>query len=535
MYRKKQIVEVEIVDLGDKNQCFGRLEDGMAIFVQGPAAVGDVVQAEIFKIKKNYLVSRFREIVKPSPRRIDPVCPYFGLCGGCKWQHMDYAEQLRLKRKQVQDALEHIGSFREIQCEPCLPAPELFGYRNKMDFSFTDLRYLTPDEIKHQDTKDKKKRGYDQTFTTENHGAVSSESSVPSSAAGGKLPHESKKLIDSSTKPGELGALSATGVEKPLDFALGFHAPGCYSKAIDIDHCDLSTPEMNIALNTVRAFCLRHRDELPIYSTRTHTGELRNLVVRHGGHTGEFMVNLVTSTHRPESMQALCEELKTALGDRLTTFVNNTTSAKNTVAFGEKEFVLHGPGFITDRLGTYTYRISANSFFQTNTVQAETLYLQILETARLKPADIVYDLFCGTGSIALFASEHCRKVLGVEVVESSVNDARENARRHGVENCEFIRLDLKDVKEIETEMREFGHPDVVITDPPRAGMNPKAVKMLLKIAPPTIVYVSCNPASLARDGQMLCEEGQYRLVHCRPVDMFPQTNHVESVARFERV
>ncbi len=477
MYKKKQMVEVEILDLGDKNQCFGRLDDGMGIFVQGTAAVGDTVMAEIFKIKKKYLVSRFRELVKPSPHRIDPVCPYFGLCGGCKWQHMDYPEQLRLKRKQVQDALEHIGGFDGITCEPCLPAPELFGYRNKMDFSFTDLRYLTTGEI--------------------------------------------------GLEPGEH--------DKPLDFALGFHAPGCYAKAIDLDHCDLSTEEMNIALNTTRAFCLRHKEELPIYSTRSHTGELRNLVVRHGGNTGEFMVNLVTSTHHPELMQELCEDLKAALGESLTTFVNNTTSAKNTVAFGEKEFVLHGPGHITDRLGSYTYRISANSFFQTNTAQAEKLYNLILETARFKPSDVVYDLFCGTGSISLFASGHCKKVLGVELVESSVNDARENAKRHNVENCEFIQLDLKDIKLIEQDMRDFGAPDVVITDPPRAGMNPKAVKMLLKIAPPAIVYVSCNPASLARDGQMLCEEGRYQLVSCQPVDMFPQTNHVESVARFERV
>jgi len=315
MYKKKQMVEVGIIDLGDKNQCFGRLDDGMGIFVQGPAAVGDVVKAEIFKIKKKYLLSRFRELAKPSPHRIEPVCPYFGHCGGCKWQHMDYPEQLRLKRKQVQDALEHIGGFDEIGCTPCIPAPELFGYRNKMDFSFTDLRYLTSGEI--------------------------------------------------GIEPGEH--------KKPLDFALGFHAPGCYAKAIDIDHCDLSTEEMNFTLNTVRKFCLEHKEELPIYSTRSHTGELRNLVVRHGGHTGEFMVNLVTSTHNPALMQVLCEELKAALGDRLTTFVNNTTSAKNTVAFGEKEFVLHGPGFITDRLGDYIYRISANSFFQTNTAQAEKL------------------------------------------------------------------------------------------------------------------------------------------------------------------
>ncbi len=476
MYTKKQIVEVEIIDLGDKNQCFGRLEDGMSIFVQGTAAVGDVVKAEIFKIKKKYLVSRMCELVSPSPHRIDPVCSYFGLCGGCKWQHMDYTEQLRLKRKQVQDALERLGGFKEIECGPCLPAPTLLGYRNKMDFSFTDLRYLTSTEM-------------------------------------------------------EAGEDTHT---KPLDFALGFHAPGCYSKAIDIDHCDLSTPEMNLALNTVRAFCLEHRDALPIYSTRSHTGELRNLVVRTGGNTGEFMVNLVTSSHNPKLMKALGEKLASTLGDQLTTFVNNITSAKNTVAFGEEEFVILGPGYITDQLGDYTYRISANSFFQTNTAQAEKLYFQILEAAQLKPTDIVYDLFCGTGSITLFASGHCKKVLGVELIESSVRDARANTKRHQVDNCEFIRMDLKDIKHIRNDMADFGAPDVVITDPPRAGMNPKAVKALREIAPPVIIYVSCNPASLARDGQMLCEEGLYKLVSCQPIDMFPQTNHVESVARFER-
>ncbi|MEI6891376.1 MAG: 23S rRNA (uracil(1939)-C(5))-methyltransferase RlmD [Pontiella sp.] len=476
MYKKKQMVDVEIIDLGDKNQSFGRLEDGISIFVQGPAAVGDVVKAEIFKIKKKYLVARFCELVKASPHRIEPVCTYFGLCGGCKWQHMDYSEQLRLKRKQVQDALVHLGGFKAIECDACLGAPSLFGYRNKMDFSFTDLRYLTPVEMD----------------------------------------------IDPSDH------------DKPLDFALGFHAPGCYSKAIDINHCDLSTPEMNTTLNTVRAFCLEHKKELPIYSTRSHTGELRNLVVRHGGHTGEFMVNLVTSSHYPELMEKLSIQLQEALGDHLTTFVNNITSAKNTVAFGEEEFVIYGPGYITDRLDEYTYRISANSFFQTNTAQAEKLYFQILEAAQLKPSDIVYDLFCGTGSITLFASGHCKKVLGVELVESSVRDARENAKRHNVDNCEFIQLDLKNFRDIKPELQTFGAPDVVITDPPRAGMNPKAVKMLLEIAPPVIIYVSCNPASLARDGQMLCEDSNYKLVSCQPIDMFPQTNHVESVARFER-
>jgi len=473
MYKKKHILEVEILDLGDKDQCYGRLPNGMSVFVQGPVAVGDTVRAEIIKIKKNYLVSRLREIVRPSPHRIDPVCPWFGICGGCKWQHIDYAEQMRLKRKQVQDALEHIGGFHDLECEPCIPADTIFGYRNKMDFSFTDKRYLTPCEI------GTKKNNY----------------------------------------------------KKPIDFSLGFHAPGCYAKAIDIDHCAIAPEEMNTVLNTVRNFCLSHRDKLPIYSTHTHTGELRNLVTRKGDHTGEFMVNLVTTTHQPELMKKLCNDLKAALGDRLTTFVNNITDRKNTVAVGDREFVVYGPGYITDRLGDYTYRISANSFFQTNTAQAEKLYFQILEIARLKKSEIVYDLYCGTGSIALFASNHCRKVLGIEMVESSVRDARENAKRHNVQNCAFMKLDLKDMKKIREEMRAFGHPDVVITDPPRAGMHPKTIEALLEIAPARIVYVSCNPA----DEQMLCATGAYKLTRVQPIDMFPQTNHVESIARFKKV
>jgi 23S rRNA (uracil1939-C5)-methyltransferase len=360
-----------------------------------------------------------------------------------------------------------------------------------MDFSFTDMRFLLPEEINLQDTKN--------------------------------------------TKMDDQSALCAASVGKPLDFALGFHAPGCYAKAIDIDHCDISTEEMNTALTAVRTFCLEHKAELPVYSTRSHRGELRNLVVRHGGRTGEFMVNLVTSTHQPELMRRLSGELKSALGEKLTTFVNSTTSAKNTVAFGEQEFVLHGPGWITDRLGGFTYRISPNSFFQTHTAQAEKLYAHILESARLDPDHVVYDLFCGTGSIALFTSAHCKKVLGIERVESAVHDARDNAGRNHIDNCEFIQLDLKDFRKIEDTLKTFGYPDVIISDPPRAGMNPKAVRMLLKLAAPTILYISCNPASLARDGKMLCEEGAYRLVSCRPIDMFPQTSHVESIARFERV
>ncbi|MFA5687701.1 MAG: 23S rRNA (uracil(1939)-C(5))-methyltransferase RlmD [Kiritimatiellales bacterium] len=473
MAKKGEIVEVEIFDTADKNRCVGTLPDGIRIFVEGPAAVGDVVRAQIIKIKKRYLVARLTGVVLPSPRRTTSRCEYSGVCGGCKWQHLDYAEQVRIKRKQVVDALEHLGGFENPAVTDCIPAPEIYGYRNKIDMDFTDQRYLLPDEIK----------------------------------------------------------LPAEQLRKPADFALGFHAPGCFSKVIDIDHCDLASEEMNLAVETVRRFCRKHT--LPVYSTFTHEGFLRNLVIRRGVRTGELMVNLITSTHEPALMKELAAGLRSTLDDKLTTFVNAITARKNLVAFGEQEFVMYGAGTITDRLGEYTYRISPNSFFQTNTVQAEKLYHEILTAAEFTGTETVYDLFCGTGSIALFASRHCARVLGIELVESAVTDAQKNAAEHGATNCEFRQMDLMHFGSIRTELENFGLPDVVITDPPRAGMHAKAVAMLRELAPPVIIYVSCNPASLARDGALLCENGLYKLVRTVPVDLFPQTNHVESVARFE--
>lgn len=473
MAKKGQIVEVEIFDTAEKNRCVGRLEDGITVFVEGPVAVGDTVRAKITKMKKRFLQARLVEVVKFSDRRTEPRCKYFGVCGGCKWQHFDYSEQLRVKRKQVLDALERLGSFDNPPVDDCIPANDLFGYRNKIDMDFTDMRYLTADEM--------------------------------------GIPEEE--------------------LDKPLDFALGFHAPGCFAKAIDIDNCDIASDDMNLAVETVRQFMLKRRPS--IYSTFTHEGFLRNLVVRQGGATGELMINLITSSHDPDMMQELLADLQAAFGDKLTTFVNGICTRKNMVAFNEEEHVLLGEGFISDRLGEYTYQISPNSFFQTNTAQAEVLYNEIIKQAAFSGNETVYDLFCGTGSIALFASKHCGNVLGIELVESAVADAQKNADAHGAKNCTFRQMDLMHFGKIRADLEAFGLPDLVITDPPRAGMHPKAVQMLRELAPPVVIYVSCGPASLARDGQLLCEDGLYKLVSCQPVDMFPQTNHVESVARFE--
>jgi 23S rRNA (uracil1939-C5)-methyltransferase len=466
IYTKGQQVEVDIIDAGEAEKCFGRLDEGVAVFVRGQVAVGDRVIAEIYKIKKAFLEAKLLEIASPSPERVRPTCSHFGVCGGCKWQHVRYEEQLRIKQKQVADVLEHIGDFSVPDVRPVLPAKRQFGYRNKVDFSFSEKRFLLAEEI-----------GLD---------------------------------------PEEL--------TKPVDFALGFHAPLRYAKAIDIDYCYLGTPAMNRVLEVVRAFGLDR--ELSVYSTRTHQGFLRNLVVRQGDATGEVMVNLVTSWHDESLMEALGKELSQSLGASLASFVNNVTNRKNLVAFGDQEFLVLGKGVIRDRIGDNDFDIAANSFFQTNTEQAGVLYDTIMELAELKPEYSVLDLYCGTGSISLHVAAACKQVCGIELNDGAIQNAIANAALNDVTNCEFRKMDLKDLGGEE----DLEAPDVVIADPPRAGMHPKTLKTLLRLRPPRIVYVSCKPSSLARDGAVLCENGVYTLGRVQPVDMFPNTNHVEAVA-----
>jgi len=470
IYSKGQRVEVDIIDAGEAEKCFGRLDEGVAVFVRGQVAVGDRVIAEIYKIKKAFLEAKLLEVASPSPERVRPTCSHFGVCGGCKWQHVRYEEQLRIKRKQVADVLEHIGNFSAPDVQPVLPAKRQFGYRNKVDFSFSDKRFLLPEEI--------------------------------------DLPTEE--------------------MTKSVDFALGFHAPLRYAKAIDIDYCYLGSPAMNRVLEVVRTFCMGR--ELSVYSTKTHQGFLRNLVVRQGDATGEVMVNLVTSWHDESLMEALGKELSGSLRSSLASFVNNVTNRKNLVAFGDQEFLILGKSVIRDRIGANEFDIGANSFFQTNTEQAGILYDTILDLAELKPEYSVLDLYCGTGSISLHLAASCKQICGIELYDGSIQNAIENASLNDVTNCEFRKMDLKDLGREEN----LTMPDVVIADPPRAGMHPKTIKTLLQLRPARIIYVCCKPSSLARDATMLCENGVYKLGRVQPIDMFPHTNHVEAVAVLER-
>ena len=471
-YKKGETVELLISDIAEKDQCFGRLVNGTGVLVRGMLAVGDTVRATVIKVRPTYLEAVLDTLLFPSQDRVDPQCPVFGVCGGCKWMHVSYQAQLRYKQKKVRDALVHIGGMQDIDVKQVLPAPATLYYRNKVEFSCSSKRYLMPEE------------------------------------------------------------LQMDVLEKPKDFALGFHAPGNFEKVLEIERCYLAKECMNRALGVTREFVLE--SGLTPYAVKDHEGFVRNLMLRYSEDQDQLMVNLVTSWHDAGIMEAYRNRLLSAMPGRKLTIVNNVTARKNTVAVGEKEYLIHGEGVIQERLGDLSFRISANSFFQTNTKQAEALYDGIMSMAGLRPDDTVYDLYCGTGTITLYLAERCRRAVGLEIIESSLSDAEENASRNGISNASFYGVDLKHFHTLLGTLEEFGYPRVIVTDPPRAGMHPKALKTMVRLQPETIVYVSCNPANLARDAIDICAAG-YRLEEVQPVDMFPHTSHIETLACFRRL
>ena len=461
--------EALIEDVAVEGKSVARI-DGLVVFIRG-GVPGDTVRMRIRTVKKNFADADLLSLAVPSPRRTEPRCRHFGTCGGCTWQNIAYASQLEFKRRHVKDALERIGGL----ALPDVPLPlamrDPYYYRNKMEFSFGE-RWLTDAEME------------------------------------GALPP--------AERPGE--------IRNP---ALGLHIPGRYDRILDLDECWLQSEASGRIVNLVREFCMA--EKLPVYSPQTQTGYLRNLVIRESKRTGERMVNLVTKDDRPEVMTLLTRRL---LGEfpGLTTVVNNITARRSQVAIGERECVYHGTGTITEMIGSRTYRISANSFFQTNTEQAERLYDTALVFARCRPEDCVYDLYSGTGTIALHVAGAVRSVIGIESVGEAVSDARTNAHANGVLNCLFLEGDLKQTL---LSSRRSGEPlpppDVVIADPPRAGMHEKVTREIVALAPRTIVYVSCNPSTQARDLKIICDSGKYAIDAVQPVDMFPHTQHIENV------
>ncbi len=422
------------------------------------------MRVAVTRRRKKFAEAKILEVLTPSPLRTEPVCRYFGSCGGCKWQHVQYAAQLEAKRESIESTLRHHAGLVDITVPDVIGADTIYGYRNKMEFSCSASRWLTDWEI-------------------------------------------------------------ATGKEIDKTFALGLHAPGRFDKVLDIDSCHLVNESDVAILNGIRKLALE-QDWQP-WHVRNHTGFLRHVVIRIGHHTGDRMVNVVTSHASEEKMEELTSLLKKHHAE-VTTLVNTINSGPAQTAIGERTDTIFGSGFITEKMGPYTFEIGPNTFFQTNTVQAERLYEVAIDFAELTKDDHVYDLYCGCGTISLYAAALAGRVTGVELVPEAVDAAVRNARSNGVENCAFVSGDM-----LTTFTDEFienrGHPDVIILDPPRAGLHPKIVRRLGRSGVSRIVYVSCNPMSQAKDLEVLTE--RYNVDRIQPVDMFPHTHHIENVIR----
>ncbi|MFM7900822.1 MAG: 23S rRNA (uracil(1939)-C(5))-methyltransferase RlmD, partial [Bacteroidota bacterium] len=434
--------------------------DGKAVFVEG-AVPGDVVDVTVYKRSKSFDEGRILEIITPSPDRIEPACSHFGICGGCKRQNMDYAAQLRYKEKVVDDAMRRIGGFSDFTMHPILGSKNTEHYRNKLEFTFTNWRYLLKEE-----------------------------------------------MLDEGPKQMN---------------GLGFHIPGKFNKVLNVDECWLQDTRSGEIRRYVRNQALKHG--YTFYNLKNQGGLLRNLVIRNTT-LDEWMVVVVFGENQEDNMQSLLDSIRQEFP-----WINSLQYVVNTKrndSLHDQTPILHsGQDHICEQLEQYRFRIGPKSFFQTNSEQALELYRITRNYANLTGGETVYDLYTGTGSIACFVSANANKVVGVEYVKEAIDDALLNANLNGINNTLFFAGDMKDVL-TKDFIETHGKPDVIITDPPRAGMHPDVVTRILESGADRIVYVSCNPATQARDLILLASK--YDLVEMQPVDMFPHTDHVENVA-----
>ncbi len=453
---------VTITDIGSEGNAIARIDD-MVLFVPGMIP-GDEVDVRVTKKKKRYMEGVALEVVSPSPDRIKPPCPHFGVCGGCRWQHLPYERQLYYKAKQVTDNLTRIGHISIGLVDPILGSEKIYGYRNKLEFTFSERRWMTREEL----------------------------------VAGG---------FDG----------------QPSEPALGFHIPGIFDKVLDINECHLMAELSDTIRNEVRMYALERR--LPFYDFREHRGFLRNMFVRISS-TGEVMVVLVTTNAFPEERDLLLRFL-TERFPEITSLYSIINTKRNDSISDLQPVHITGSMFITEVMDGLRFRVGPKSFYQTNSGQAVRLYGVVRDFAQLTGAENVYDLYTGTGTIACYLASKAAKVTGIEYIEEAVADARINAADNGISNASFIAGDIKDILNDEL-FRKSGKPDVIITDPPRAGMHTDVVNAMLRSGADRIVYVSCNPATQARDIEILSTA--YDVARIAPVDMFPHTFHVENVA-----
>jgi len=461
--KRGEILSLTIDDLAYGGEGVGRA-DGYVVFVPG-GLPGDRLQVRLVQARSRFGRGAIEAVIEPSPQRVEAPCPYFGRCGGCRLQHVAYPAQLAYKTKQVADALERLGGLRDVPLRPIIGAEEIFGYRNKMEFTVARPRRGAGTEA--------------------------------DSARGGLV--------------------------------VGLHETERYDAVLDIDRCLLQSDRMNALLAEARAFFVDRG--LTVYEQDTGEGLLRFLMLREGRHTGELMTNVVTSAPAVSELAPLVARLQ-AREAGTTSVILNVNPKKASVAVGVEEHLLGGRDHIRERVGGLTFRVSANSFFQTNTRQAERLFDLVVESTGLTGTETVIDLYSGTGAISLLLARRARWVYGVELAQAAVDDAGANAAANGITNCTFLAGEVRFV--LPSLIAKGVTAEVVVADPPRAGFHPKALHALITLGACRIVYVSCNPTTLARDlGEL--SRGGYRVEWVQPVDMFPHTPHIEAVARLERV
>ena len=465
MRKKKNIVleNVLVEDYAAEGKSLARVE-GKVIFIED-VVPGDVVNIRLGKNKKDWAEARPILFQSLSGDRVQPFCQHFGVCGGCQWQMLPYEKQLVYKQKQVFDNLTRIGKIELPEFEPIVGAYPVTRYRNKIEYTFSNKRYLLPHEL--------------------NDESVSTQMNVA-----------------------------------------GYHAKGLFDKVVDIIECHLQEEPTNAIRIAVKEFALENN--YSFYDIREHSGLLRTMQVRLC-RSGELMVNIVFGRHDKKKIKDLLDHIL-KLYPQITTLLYTINEKKNDSMHDLDPVVYSGKGYVIETLEQYKFKIGAKSFFQTNTYQGEKLYQVAREYAALTGKEVVYDLYCGTGSIGIFVSGNAKKVIGVEMIGEAVDDAIENASLNSVHHAKFFAGDVSEVCNDEF-FAEHGRPDVIITDPPRAGMSEQLVKKILEIEAPLVVYVSCNPATQARDLNMMKEK--YRVARVRPVDMFPHTHHIENVVQLK--
>ncbi len=484
MKKGDKLSNIVVETMAAEGKCIARVE-GLVIFLQG-GAPGDTVEVELTKIKSNFLEGRVITIQKLSRNRSEPFCEHFGTCGGCSWQHINYPTQLQYKQQQAIDNLERIGGLELPPISPIIASTKTDHYRNKLDYTFTANRWLTKEELE-------------------------IKKNLPSpDGAGGRRPDDA------------------------FEVGLGYHIPRMYDKVFDVKRCYLQ-PDPSNAIRLL-AKEIGVKENIPFFDLRKQIGFLRTLTIR-TANTGEVMVILQVTFEKMEWIEKILKAITDTFPQ--VTSANYIINGKRNDTFADLDVICwKGNPYITEKMSTpdgsttLQFRVGPKSFYQTNSDQAYELYKVAAQMADLSGDELVYDLYTGTGTIANFIAGQTKKVIGLEYVADAIEDAKANSKLNNISNTEFFAGDIKDLLDDEF-LNQHGRPDVIITDPPRGGMHEDVCKMLLKGLPKRIVYVSCNPATQARDLKILSEK--YTIAAVQPVDMFPHTVHVENVVRLDLI